>query len=57
MLISDSCKLLFVHIQKTGGAIIAKMLAKNMPDIRRLGAKHVCRIRQGEAGDGLERLS
>jgi len=40
MLISDSRRLLFVHIQKTGGESIAKLLAQQLPDIRRFGAKH-----------------
>ena len=40
MLLSDSRKVLFVHIQKTGGETVAGILAKHAPDIRRLGAKH-----------------
>jgi len=40
MLFSDSRKVLFVHIQKTGGETVAGILAKYAPDIRRLGAKH-----------------
>src|SRR5438132_652333 len=40
MLFSDSRKVLFVHIQKTGGETVAGILAKHAPDIRRLGAKH-----------------
>jgi chondroitin 4-sulfotransferase 11 len=40
MLFSDSHKVLFVHIQKTGGETVAGILTKHAPDIRRLGAKH-----------------
>jgi hypothetical protein len=40
MLLSDSRKILFVHIQKTGGETVAEILKKHTPDIRRLGAKH-----------------
>jgi len=40
MLFSDSHKVLFVHIQKTGGETVAGLLTKHAPDIRRLGAKH-----------------
>src|SRR5256885_8008660 len=40
MLISASRKLLFVHIQKTGGESVAQMLARGAADIRRYGAKH-----------------
>ena len=40
MLVSDSRKVLFVHIQKTGGETVAEILTKHAPDIRPLGAKH-----------------
>src|SRR2546423_2619178 len=40
MLFSDSHKVLFVHIQKTGGETVAGILSKHAPDICRLGAKH-----------------
>src|SRR5438552_5647179 len=40
MLLSDSRKVLFVHIQKTGGETVSRILAKHAPDIRRLGDKH-----------------
>ena len=40
MLLSDRRKVLFVHIQKTGGETVAEILTKHAPDIRPLGAKH-----------------
>lgn len=40
MLISHDRKVLFVHIQKTGGSSITEILAKNIPDIYRYKAKH-----------------
>ncbi|HSS98941.1 MAG TPA: sulfotransferase family 2 domain-containing protein [Terriglobales bacterium] len=40
MLLSDTSKVLFVHIQKTGGETVASILKKNVPDTRALGAKH-----------------
>jgi Sulfotransferase family len=40
MLLSNSRKVLFVHIQKTGGETVAEILTKRTPDICPLGAKH-----------------
>jgi len=40
MLLSDTYKVVFVHIQKTGGDSIAGILRKYASDIRQLGAKH-----------------
>ena len=40
MLISRERKLLFVHIQKTGGSSISEFLKKNIPDVQLLLAKH-----------------
>jgi hypothetical protein len=40
MLLSDSSKVLFVHIQKIGGETVASILKKSVPDTRLLGAKH-----------------
>jgi hypothetical protein len=40
MLFSPKRKLLFVHIQKTGGTSVTALLRRNLPDLRRLGAKH-----------------
>lgn len=40
MLISRSRRLAFVHIQKTGGSTIADLLARHVPDLETLGAKH-----------------
>jgi chondroitin 4-sulfotransferase 11 len=40
MLVSNSYKLVFVHIQKTGGDTISKLLSNSVPDIYRLNTKH-----------------
>ncbi len=40
MLVSDSRKLVFVHIQKTGGSTIHRLLQEHIPDIRMIGARH-----------------
>jgi chondroitin 4-sulfotransferase 11 len=40
MLVSHSSKLVFIHIQKTGGDTVSKLLSDSVPDIYRLGAKH-----------------
>lgn len=40
MLISRSRRLAFVHIQKTGGSTLAGLLARHVPDLETLGAKH-----------------
>jgi len=48
MLISEAKKLLFVHIQKTGGNSISHVLRRAVPDIRPLLRKHE-RARAGKA--------
>jgi len=40
MLISHSNKLIFVHIQKTGGSTVEKVLKTQISDIQSLGCKH-----------------
>ena len=40
MLVSDSCKLAFVHIQKTGGSTVHRLLTENLPDMYVVGARH-----------------
>jgi chondroitin 4-sulfotransferase 11 len=40
MLVSHSHKLVFIHIQKTGGQTVSKVLKENIPDISRFRRKH-----------------
>ncbi len=40
MLVSDSRKLVFVHIQKTGGSTVDRLLRAHVEDVRGLGARH-----------------
>ena len=40
MLISEKHKILFVHVQKTGGTTIEHVLRHNIPDIKRIAPKH-----------------
>jgi chondroitin 4-sulfotransferase 11 len=40
MLISHGCKLIFVHIQKTGGDTVSRLLSDSVPDVFRFNAKH-----------------
>jgi hypothetical protein len=40
VLISDSRKVAFVHIQKTGGSTVARLLRANIPDIYMVGERH-----------------
>jgi hypothetical protein len=40
MLISRSRRVLFVHVQKTGGSSIARVLADALPDLEQFKAKH-----------------
>lgn len=41
MRISDSHQLLFVHVQKTGGVSMERVLAEHIPDLRQVGpARH-----------------
>lgn len=40
MLISHRHRFVFIHIQKTGGDTISRLLSERVPDLQRLGAKH-----------------
>jgi Sulfotransferase family len=40
VLVSDSHKLVFVHIQKTGGITVDRLLNERIPDLRGLVARH-----------------
>jgi hypothetical protein len=40
VLVSDSRKLVFVHIQKTGGVTVHRLLQEHIPDIRTIMARH-----------------
>jgi chondroitin 4-sulfotransferase 11 len=48
--VSDSRKLVFVHIQKTGGVTVQRLLQKKIPDIRTIVARHAF------ASQGMEEL-
>ena len=50
MLISEEYKLLFVHVQKTGGSTISGLLYRNIADLKLYRAKH------GFAADGIYEL-
>jgi hypothetical protein len=50
VLVSDSRKLVFVHIQKTGGVTVLRLLQKNIPDLRTVVARHAF------ASQGMEKL-
>lgn len=52
MLISDSRRLLFVHVQKTGGMSIDRMLRAHVDDLRSVGPIHspLARILRAEPG-------
>ena len=45
MLVSDTHRLVFVHIQKTGGATITRILREHVPDVHGLGARHQFAVR------------
>lgn len=45
MLVSDAHRLVFVHIQKTGGATITNILREYTPDVHGLGARHQFAVR------------
>src|SRR5215212_3725330 len=38
--VSDSRKVVFVHIQKTGGITVDRLLNERIPDLRLIGARH-----------------
>ena len=40
MFVSDSRKVVFVHIQKTGGLTVDRLLNERIPDLRRIGVRH-----------------
>ncbi len=40
MLVSDSRKLVFIHIQKTGGITVHKLLREHIPDLHTILARH-----------------
>ena len=40
MLVSDDHKLVFVHIQKTGGSTVQRLLEKHIPDLRSILTRH-----------------
>ena len=52
MLVSHSHKLIFVHIQKTGGQTISRLLKKNVPDISRFRRKHEFAVHAMEELEG-----
>jgi len=40
VLVSDSRKVVFVHIQKTGGVTVNNLLREHIPDVRSILARH-----------------
>jgi len=48
--VSDSHKLVFVHIQKTGGITVDRLLRAQIPDLRAIAARH------GFARQGMDKL-
>jgi chondroitin 4-sulfotransferase 11 len=50
LFVSDSHKLVFVHIQKTGGVTVDRLLNERIPDLRGLVARH------GFASQGMDQL-
>jgi hypothetical protein len=48
--VSDSHKLVFVHIQKTGGITVDRLLNERIPDLRSIAARH------GFASQGMDEL-
>jgi chondroitin 4-sulfotransferase 11 len=40
VLVSDSRKLVFIHVQKIGGSTVSRLLKENVPDIYSAGARH-----------------
>jgi chondroitin 4-sulfotransferase 11 len=45
VLVSDRQRLVFVHIQKTGGSTVLRLLQARVPDIRYIAPKHAFAIR------------
>lgn len=55
MLISAERKLLFIHIQKTGGSTVAQVLRRHIPDMRWCGGTHEPALRaRAVLGDEFE---
>src|SRR5215210_4293626 len=55
VLVSDSRKLVFVHIQKTGGSTVHRLLQERIPDIRPIVARHdfaICGMGEIDDWDG-----
>lgn len=52
MLVSDSHKLIFIHIQKTGGSTIHKLLQERVPDLHLVKPRHGGAIRAKQKVDG-----
>ncbi len=52
MLVSHSHKLVFVHVQKTGGATVSRLLQENIPDVYQLRERHEFAIRGMEELEG-----
>ena len=50
MFVSESHKLIFVHIQKTGGVTVDRLLNERIPDLRGLVARH------GFASQGMDQV-
>ena len=40
MIVSDSHRLLFVHVQKTGGVTISRLLEEQLDDVRKTSTRH-----------------
>jgi chondroitin 4-sulfotransferase 11 len=49
--VSDSRKVVFIHIQKTGGLTVDRLLNERIPDLHRIGARH------GFASLGMDELN
>jgi chondroitin 4-sulfotransferase 11 len=54
VLVSDNRKLVFVHIQKTGGSTVHRLLEGSISDIYRVGARHQFAIRGMNEIEGWE---
>jgi hypothetical protein len=52
VLVSDSHKLVFVHIQKTGGSTVHRLLEERIPDLRSILTRHAFASRGKQELDG-----